>query len=154
VALALAAPFADRERVVLSKCARLGDGWTEPQPIRLTRARGATFTGPTAVLISGSTASAAEVFSMVMRELPHVTLVGSRTQGIISDELEKRLPNGWRFTLSNERYSTPDRSCFEGIGVPPDVEVIPRLGEGLAAYLRRGLKTACDVVAGSAVGRR
>lgn len=54
---------------------------------------------------------------------PHITRVGANTQGVFSDELNRILPNGWTFGLSNETYFTKDGRTFEGTGVPPDIEV-------------------------------
>jgi hypothetical protein len=153
VGLAIAARFADRERVAFSKQARDGDGWTEPQFVRLTPPPGQQFTGPTALLISPSTASAAEVFTLAMRELPHVTVIGSRSQGILSDELDKVLPNGWRMTLSNELYRAPDGAIYEAVGIPPDVDVEPEPGERLGDHLRHGLDRALQTVDADVAGR-
>jgi C-terminal processing protease CtpA/Prc len=69
------------------------------------------------------TASAGEIFTLCMRTLPHVTLVGEATMGILSDNLKKHLPNGWTCSISNEFYRTPDGVLYEGPGIPADVEV-------------------------------
>lgn len=57
-----------------------------------------------------------------MRELPQVRLVGEATCGTLSDEMMHRLPNGWRYSLSNEIYLSPRGECFEVVGVPPDLQ--------------------------------
>jgi C-terminal processing protease CtpA/Prc len=54
---------------------------------------------------------------------PHVVRIGENTQGVFSEDLGRLLPNGWKFGLSNEVYLTSDGKSFEGIGVPPDMEV-------------------------------
>ena len=82
------------------------------------------------VLISKATCSAAEVFALAMRELPHVRLVGEATCGTLSDEMIHRLPNGWRYSLSNELYLSPRGECFEAAGVQPDLEVSHGWGVG------------------------
>jgi C-terminal processing protease CtpA/Prc len=33
------------------------------------------------------------------------------------------LQNGWRYSLSNEVYTSPRGECFEKVGVPPDVKI-------------------------------
>lgn len=53
---------------------------------------------------------------------PHVVRVGSNTQGVFSDVLGRKLPNGWTFGLPNEIYFTKDGKAFDGTGVPPDIE--------------------------------
>ena len=75
------------------------------------------------VLTSGATLSAGEIFVMSMRAFPHVTVVGEATAGAHSDVLEKSLPNGWRFGLSNEVCFAHDGQVYEEVGIPPDVEV-------------------------------
>ena len=42
-------------------------------------------------------------------------------QGVFSDVLDRRLPNGWRLVLPNEIYVTEDGKSFDVTGVPPDV---------------------------------
>ena len=60
---------------------------------------------------------------MAMTALPHVTVVGKSTIGCHSDTFDRVLPNGWRFSLSAEVYLTHGKTCYERIGLPPDVEV-------------------------------
>jgi C-terminal processing protease CtpA/Prc len=73
--------------------------------------------------------------------LPQVVRVGEPTLGILSDNLYKRLPNGWEVGLSNERYEAPGGELYEGTGIPPQVPV-PVWVEG---DLRRGYRRAVDV---------
>lgn len=51
--------------------------------------------------------------------LPNVTRIGTPTYGVLSDMLEKHLPNGWSFSLSNEVYLAVDGKLYEGLGIPP-----------------------------------
>lgn len=122
--LAVARRFADRERLVFTKQARSGSGFTAPQPVLLQPLQGAGFTRPVALLTSEATASAAEVLVHGMMALPHVTRVGGTTRGVLSDMLLMQLPNGWKVSLSNEIYRVPDGCCYEGSGVPPQVDAI------------------------------
>jgi C-terminal processing protease CtpA/Prc len=73
-------------------------------------------------MTSASTSSAAETFAMSMRQRANTTLVGEATAGGFSDGLDKVLPHGTEFSLSNEFYLTPDNEEFEGVGVPVDIE--------------------------------
>ena len=124
VAVAIAARFTEERRVFGSKRAYFDGETTTPQDLVIEPAEGERYRGRVAVLTSGQTASAAEIFAMAMRALPHVTLVGEPTEGILSDELYRRMPNGWQFSLSNEIYLTHDGKLFEGTGVPPDVSAL------------------------------
>lgn len=111
--------FNDEARVVSQKRARDGEDLTQLQDISID-AREDAFLGPVYLLTSRNTVSAAETFSLAMRELPNVTLVGTRTYGSLSDSLGRLLPNGWLVSLSNEIYQSPDGEIFEAEGVPPD----------------------------------
>lgn len=123
ISLAIASRFADIPRHVYSKQARLGHGRTELVDVTLTPAASGTYTGPTVLLTSNSTFSAAETFALCLRAQPHVTLMGEATQGALSDMLERALPNGFSYTLSNEYYLSPEGDWFEGVGIPVDIEV-------------------------------
>jgi len=59
-----------------------------------------------------------------MKQLPHATIIGDRTNGIFSYQLEKKLPNGWRYCLSYQKYFSADMVCYEGEGVPVDIELL------------------------------
>ncbi|MGV6815686.1 MAG: S41 family peptidase [Thiotrichales bacterium] len=123
ISLAIASRFLDTTRHVYSKQARLGNSRTPLEEVMLAPAASGTYTGPIVLLTSNSTFSAAETFAISMRSLPHVTLMGQSTQGAFSDMLDRSLPNGFTFTLSNEYYLSNQGEWFEGSGVPVDVEV-------------------------------
>jgi carboxyl-terminal processing protease len=82
------------------------------------------FTGPIAVLTCDSVFSGGEAFALAIRELPFVTIVGEHTNGIFSYELEKKLSNGWRYTLSYQKYFSSEMVFYEGRGVPADIELL------------------------------
>ena len=69
--------------------------------------------------------------------------VGENTQGVFSDVLGRRLPNGWTFGLPNERFVT-DGKTYDGDGIPPDVPVpvFPHsdLDAGRDGALEKGLE--------------
>ena len=121
LARAIAARFAETRTRAYSKYA--GDArepapqdiYIEPDELR--------YTGPVYLLTSNVTVSAAEVFTMAMRALPNVTHVGQTTRGALSDVLTKKLPNGWRVTLSNEIYRDSAGNAWEGRGVPPTIPI-------------------------------
>ena len=82
------------------------------------------YSGPIVLLTSDFTASAAEVFVLLLQELPRVSLVGDTTEGIFSDMYEFRLPNGWEASLSHQQFFSRDFTNYEGIGLVPDVQVV------------------------------
>ncbi|SMF06240.1 Periplasmic protease [Alteromonadaceae bacterium Bs31] len=104
-----------------SKQARFGVVRTPLQNIVIEPQGDNQFTGPVAVLTSHTTASAAEVFSLSMRERTNTILVGEDTAGGFSDQLIRTLPSGTVFSLSNEFYLSVTGEEFEGVGVPADI---------------------------------
>lgn len=79
------------------------------------------YLNPVALITSEATASAAESFVLAMRARPQVTQVGEATNGILSDVLERTLPNGWEFWLANEVYYDHLNQVHEVDGIAPDV---------------------------------
>ena len=61
-----------------------------------------------------------------IKQLPNVTIIGEHTNGIFSYQLEKKLPNGWRYRLSYQVYMSADMVCYEGRGVPVDISLLNR----------------------------
>jgi carboxyl-terminal processing protease len=122
-ALLIASRFADQQRLVFSRQTRQGDGYTPLREFRVEPRGERQFTKPVVVLTSRATLSAGEIFVMSMRVFPHVTVVGEATAGAHSETLEKSLPNGWRFSLSNQVCTAHDGQVYEGVGIPPNVEV-------------------------------
>jgi hypothetical protein len=125
--LAIASRLATNEYVAYSKEARSNPDdpaqWTTAQPSRVQPSSRVGFKGPVVELIGIHSVSAAETFTQaLMKREPKVTRVGENTQGVFSDVLGRKLPNGWRFGLPNERFVTDGRT-YDGPGIPPDVEV-------------------------------
>ena len=77
----------------------------------------------TFLLTSERTVSAAEIFVICMMACPHVTRVGGITPGALSNTLTKHLPNGWHIEISSEVVEAADGNVYEGIGIPPQVDV-------------------------------
>jgi C-terminal processing protease CtpA/Prc len=127
------------------------DHHTAPQPMMVHVTDRPGFRGPVILLTSAHGISAAETFVMaLLGRDPHVTRVGANTQGVFSDELGRRLPNGWTFGLSNETYLTKEGKTFEGTGVPPDIEapIFPK--EDLAVRRDSAIDKALQVLANRA----
>ena len=86
---------------------------------------GPRFVGPVFVLTSDVTVSCGEITALMLRQLPHVQLVGDTTRGAFSTPLAKPLPNGWYLELSNEIYADGRAETFEGRGIAPDIVIDP-----------------------------
>ncbi|MGW7030369.1 S41 family peptidase [Streptomyces xanthophaeus] len=93
---------------------------TRPQPLYVTPAPGPRYTGPVAVLTGGSTVSAGETFTQALMDRPGRTVrIGQPTQGVFSDVLERKLPNGMAVWMPNEELLTRSGRTFDGAGIPP-----------------------------------
>ncbi|MGA4843826.1 S41 family peptidase [Streptomyces sp. G45] len=96
---------------------------TRPEPIRVTPAKAPRYTGPIAVLTGGSTVSAGETFTQALIDRPGRTVrIGQSTQGVFSDVMTRRLPNGMGAVLPNEEFLTRTGHTFDGPGIPPHLK--------------------------------
>ena len=87
--------------------------------------------------------SGGEVFALAIKQLPHVTIIGDHINGIFSYQLEKKLPNHWRYCLSYQKYLSADMTCYEGKGVPADIELLNRktdIEDGVDPLIVRAIK--------------
>lgn len=122
ISLTYAGAFTEHPVEAFSKVTKTQDGFTEPFTA-YAQPNGAVLLGqPVILLTSGYSASAAEIFTMAMREMPQVTVMGQATAGAHSDILTHNLPNGWEIGFSHQIYKTPDGTVYEGPGLPPDIE--------------------------------
>lgn len=84
---------------------------------------GLAYTKPVVILTNCKTASAAELFLLSVKDLPHITIVGSNTKGKLSNSMNYIIDEEldiWG-ALSNERVYDSDRNCYERTGIPPDI---------------------------------
>ena len=123
VALRIIGYLTHERRLAFTKKAIEGGGYTDTQEVYFEPQGKRQFTGAVYYLQSDYTISAAEIFSLAMMALPNVTRIGTPTYGVLSDSLEKKLPNGWSVGLSNEVYVAVDGNLYEGRGIPPNIEV-------------------------------
>ena len=80
---------------------------------------------------------------MAIKQLPYVTIIGDHTNGIFSYQLEKKLPNGWRYCLSYQKYFSADMVCYEAKGVPVDIKLLNKktdIENGFDPLITRALK--------------
>ncbi len=114
--------FADRRRHYSTNRTRYGpkhdDFW--PEDFRTIEPSGPLqFTGPTVLLTDRISASAAEGFTLAMRVLPHVTVVGETTEGALSAQFPERMPNGWTLWVAFKESRDHEGVCWDGVGIPP-----------------------------------
>ncbi len=138
--------FCDRKRVAFHRTTKVGPGeddYTARKTWHIEPQGDAQFTGPIALLTCDSVFSGGEVFALAIRQLPYVTIIGDHTNGIFSYQLEKKLPNGWEYCLSYQKYFSADMVCYEGKGVPVDVKLLNKKADiknGIDPLISRALK--------------
>lgn len=96
------------------------NGFTDKQEIRIIPSD-IRFTGNVYLLTSNLTASASEILVLASLENSNFTRIGSTTEGIFSSTLDKKLPNGWEYELSNEVYQDLNGNNYENVGISADI---------------------------------
>jgi len=130
----LADRFADRRRLYMVTRERIGAGREDFTPARYWHVEpggAAQFTAPVILLQNRLAVSAGDNFALAMRVLPHVTSLGDFTSGCMADMRWQDLPNGWRYSISFNRFDDYAGRCWEGIGVPPDIMVREATSDGV-----------------------
>jgi carboxyl-terminal processing protease len=156
VAITIINRFCDRKRVAFYRKTKIGPGEDDFSSLKAwhIEPRGdAQFTRPIVLLTCDSVFSGGEVFALAIRQLPHVTIIGDHTNGIFSYQLEKKLPNGWRYCLSYQKYFSADMVCYEGEGVPVDIKLLNNktdIENGIDPLITRALKVLKSKNAGAA----
>ena len=116
------------------------DRYTPPELSWVQPGDQPSYTGPVVLLTSPYTVSAHEVFTQaLLGRHPAVIRMGGNTQGAISDHHFRSLPNGWVFTLPNQRFFSGG-AAYDGAGVPPTIR-IPTM---LPSEIDRGEDAAFD----------
>ena len=77
------------------------------------------------VLISNRSVSSAEHVCQILRQSDQVTFIGQQTAGINGTVIQLWLPGQIQLTFTGMQLLNPDGSDFHGIGIIPDVEVVP-----------------------------
>lgn len=78
---------------------------------------------PMAVLVNGSSISAAEFFAAALQEYEVATVVGTKTSGKGYSQQTFMLGDGSSVHISTTRYYTPKGRSLAETGISPDVEV-------------------------------
>ena len=114
--------ISDKSLQVATQKLRFGDQHTSVLPLYI-EGRTRAFSKPVYVLTSQQTGSAAEAFSIATMAMDQVKRIGEPTSGAMSTALEKTLPNGWNFAISNEVYMDNAGNSYENIGIPVDYKL-------------------------------
>ena len=78
---------------------------------------------PSVVLINGSSASAAELFSSALRDLNSSPLIGTRSYGKGVGQEYVGMSDGSGVKLTTFTYTTKSRVNYDGVGLSPDYNV-------------------------------
>ena len=80
---------------------------------------------PIVVLINGGSASASEVLTGALKDNEKATVVGEKSygKGIVQSVLS--FDDGSGMSITTSRYFTPSGVCIHGVGIEPDIEVLP-----------------------------
>jgi len=142
----LANYFADKKRHAFSKQVQDINGLSEGVPFFIEPHNNKPlYDKPVRILIDAGSASAAETFSIVMRTLSQVQIIGERSAGDIASQLSKRLPfSGMVLGIPNTIYTTFDNKVFENVGVPVDHLVLDFTAEDLLLEKDSVLDTALN----------
>ncbi len=95
--------------------------FSELQPLWVEPFAALRWQKPVAVLTNRSTYSAANAFTMFLKGLPRVAVVGDRTGGGAGMPFTSELPNGWSVRFSACPMYDRDGVCTES-GIEPDIK--------------------------------
>jgi carboxyl-terminal processing protease len=84
--------------------------------------RAATFAGPLAILVDGTSASTAEIMAEGLKDLGRARIFGTHTAGAALPSVFEKLPDGDGFQYAIANYISAGGQPLEGLGVTPDVE--------------------------------
>jgi carboxyl-terminal processing protease len=118
--------FADKQRLFAYGMSRDGPGhddFTAPFAWYVAPDGPRQFTGPIVLITNRGTASAAERFTLSLKVLPYVILMGDTTEGAFPHAVPRELPNGWSYRVTTGIVLGPNHESYEGAGIPPDVAV-------------------------------
>ncbi len=96
--------------------------------------KGREFNYPCAVLVNSSTASAAELFTAVMRDHKNAVIIGETTYGKGVMQSVVPLGDGSALKLTTSYYDPPCGINYDGVGITPNIEVKLESGEKIDYY--------------------
>ena len=144
VGLAALSHFVSTEKTVFHKKNRVGDSFSESYPFELSTAE-SNYAGKLHILQSHWSASATEILLLSSLAYEDIMRLGSPSEGIFSDILEKKLPNGWEFGLSNQVYEDSKGISYEAKGIPVHVDLdYPKDEYEFVNKLKKDLGTTGD----------
>lgn len=105
------------------------NSFSKPKPYYCKPISKNPFIGTIVILTNDRTRSAGDNFVMSLMDLPNVTIIGDRTEGILGEAKIGFLPYGWIYGINNYKILTPDGINYEDIGIPPDIFIQNKLSD-------------------------
>ena len=96
------------------------DAYTSWETDQLTPDNSISYTRPVVVLTNRYVVSSAEGFTLMLRSLPNVTILGDTTAGSTGNPGLFEMPNGWELFVSRWQVTDPDGKFIEDLGIAPD----------------------------------
>lgn len=107
---------------------------------------------PLAVLISGDSASASEIFAGAIKDYEYGTLIGTTTYGKGIVQTIFPLEDGDAVKITTAKYFTPNGNFIHGVGIEPDIELeyeyLDPDGEEYEKTYDNQIQKAIEVLAG------
>lgn len=86
---------------------------------------GGAYGGRVIILADRGTGSAAEDFVLPFKDNGRATVIGQSTFGSTGQPFYYEFANGMSFRISTKRAYFPDGGPFEGVGIAPDLAILP-----------------------------
>lgn len=120
----IAKRFIDKETFLFKTRYKNGPGHNDFTDFTETRIQpdGVHYSGKVCVLTNRKVYSSGSIFTLTMKELPNVTIVGDTTGGGFGLPVGFELPNEWQVHCGGSQIISVNGEDFE-LGVPPDVQV-------------------------------
>lgn len=106
---------------------------------------GKKYKGKVVVLIDENTISFAEYFTMALKTIPNVILIGSHTAGADGGNHHFILPGNITTSFSNEGLYFPNGDETQRKGIIPDITVLPTI-EGIRLRKDEALEKALEIL--------
>lgn len=97
--------------------------FTKPKKVTI-KPQKVAFTKNIIILTNDRTRSAGEFFVLALKDLPYVTIVGNRTEGILGGTKIGFLPYGWIYAVNKWKNTSRNHIWYEDTGIPPDFLVL------------------------------
>ena len=107
--------------------------------------RGQRYEGRVVVLTNETTISFAEYFTMALKTIPNVILIGNHTAGADGSNYHFKLPGDITTSFSNEAVYFPNGEETQRVGIVPDIIVIPTI-EGIRLRKDEALEKAIEIL--------